>query len=182
MSASLKMARMARNGRRPSAAIVRGDPGLFGAIGSALTGLITGGPAGAVAGAVSGWKGEPAAPRPTISASIPQLTTPSSFPSYVPTPGVVGSAQRFLPGGETGYTAAAKPAGYHLNKSEYVLKDGTVVPKGSRYVKNRRRNAMNPRALRRAVERVDAAKTWQSKLHEIETGKYTKAGNQKSCG
>jgi len=74
------------------------------------------------------------------------------------------------------------PSGYHLNKADYFLRDGTFVPKGTRYVKNRRRDPLNPRALRNAIARVDAGKTWQGKLREIETGKYTKAGAKKSCG
>jgi hypothetical protein len=79
------------------------------------------------------------------------------------------------------HLCAGAPKGFHLNKADYFLRDGTFVPKGSKWVRNRSRNPLNPRALQRAVARVDAGKTWQGKLHEIETGKYTKAGNRKTC-
>jgi len=73
------------------------------------------------------------------------------------------------------------PAGWHWNKTDYFLRDGTFVPAGSKLVKNRRRNPLNPRALRRAVGRIDAGKVWQSKMRGIETEKFTKAGSRKSC-
>lgn len=69
--------------------------------------------------------------------------------------------------------------GYHLNKSDYFLRDGTFVPKGTRWVKNRRRNAMNVRALSRAISRVEGAKAWQGKLQGITTRKYTSSGKRK---
>jgi len=45
------------------------------------------------------------------------------------------------------------PAGYHLNKS-YSYARG--MPAGSFYVKNRRMNPANPRALRRGIRREKA--------------------------
>jgi len=69
----------------------------------------------------------------------------------------------FLPGGaplitrETPRMEAMEglpPAGYRLNKSSYFLKDGTFVPARSRYVRIRRRNFANGRALRRSIGRV----------------------------
>jgi hypothetical protein len=154
-----------------------GDPGLFGflgkvgkaALGGAI-GLVTGGPGGAVAGATSAFL-------PSSSSSIPIGPGPGIVQQ--PVPGLIGKAQRFVPGGATGFESVACPRGFHPNKADYWLQDGTYVPKGSRCVKNRSRDPLNPRALRRAVARVDADKTWQSKLSEIETGKYTKAGNRK---
>jgi len=52
----------------------------------------------------------------------------------------------------------ACPVGSHLNKSSYFLKNGTFVPEGSRCVKNRRRNPLNPRAASRAISRLESAK------------------------
>jgi hypothetical protein len=101
--------------------------------------------------------------------------------TIVPSPGLGGYAQRLVPGGKTGYEVAGSVRGFHPNKSDYFLRDGTFVPKGSRLVKNRTRNPLNPRALRRAVARIDAGKAWQSKLSEIATAKYTAAGNKKAC-
>lgn len=109
----------------------------------------------------------------------------------VPTPGVSGAIQRLLPGGATGYQtangAAAPPlpnisvGGYHPNKTGYFLKDGTYVAPGTRMVKNRRMNPLNPKALRKAITRVNGAKRWQATLREIETKQYTKAGKKKGA-
>lgn len=103
----------------------------------------------------------------------------------VPTPGPRGAIERFLPGGGTGLQVATNgagaPKGFHLNKSSYFLKDGTFIEKGSVWVKNRRRNPLNPRALRHAIGRIDAGKVWQAKFAEISTGKFTAAGNRKDC-
>jgi hypothetical protein len=140
-----------------------------GTIAKGAIGLATGGPGGAISavtGSLTGGGGGGGFPVPT---NVPAL----------PTPGVKGTVQRFLPGGQSGYVSAAEPKGHHLNKTAYFLKDGTFVPEGSRYVKNRRRNPLNPRALRHAVSRIDAGKIWQSKLHEISTAKYTAAGTRK---
>lgn len=169
-----------------------GDPGIFSFVGKVAKGIVggavglaTGGLSGAITGAVS-----PFVSRPGTAAAIPQnLPMPSPTGTIVPFPGPGGlqiDPTAVLPGGRkfisrVSTNGEAKPSGYHLNRADYWLKDGTFVPKGSRYVKNRRRNPLNPNALRRAVARIDAGKTWQSKLHEIETGKYTKAGNRKAC-
>lgn len=50
------------------------------------------------------------------------------------------------------------PGGCHANKSDYFLRSGAFVPKGSRCVRNRRRNPLNPRAMDRAAGRLRAAK------------------------
>jgi hypothetical protein len=51
--------------------------------------------------------------------------------------------------------AGACPSGYRPNKSDYFLKDGTFVAKGTRCVRIRRRDLGNTKALRRADSRVD---------------------------
>lgn len=190
MSLALKAARSGRtarfqmvHGSRPM-----GDPGVFGflgkvakaAVGGAV-GFATGGIGGAIQGAGFGARpqiqGIPTATLPGVGLVGP----PGSNGSITqPRPGVIGAAQRFFPGGATGFETAACPKGFHANKADYFLKDGTFIPKGTRCVKNRSRNPLNPRALRRAVARVDAGKTWQGKLAEISTGKYTAAGNRKA--
>lgn len=135
-----------------------GDPGLFGAIGGALKGFVTGGPVGALSGAISGFSG-PSKP----------ATIPSNLPA-LPQPGVGGALARVLPGGKSGYVSA-EPAkalkGYHYNKSSYFLKDGTFIPEGTRLVKNRRRNPLNPRALSRAMVRLEQAKRASKKASRI---------------
>lgn len=195
MSMAIKAGRMQSQGGVGRNMSVRGgDPGLFGFLGDALktvgkvAGVIpgVGGAAGAVLGTAGGLlSGKSAAQRvstPPISRLAPQAMP------VVPTPGVSGAIQRLLPGGKTGYQvqqnggpAMKPPSGYHYNKTSYFLKDGTYVPEGTKLVKNRRRNPMNPRALDRAIGRINSAKRVQSKLSKISTGKYTAAGNKKKC-
>ena len=139
-----------------------------------ITGFLGGGPVGAVAGVLAGGGGRR---RPAIAP--PGL-------AVVPSPGTGARIARFVPGGRTGLEVApaagmriACPAGHHANKSDYWLMDGTFVTKGSRCVRNRRRNPMNPRALSRAIGRVDAGKALQGKLAEITTKKWTASGKRK---
>jgi len=96
----------------------------------------------------------------------------------VPSPGVGGFIERLLPGGATGFQSLACPSGFHPNKSSYFTQAG-FVEKGSRCVKNRRRNPMNPRALDRAISRVDSGKRLQHKLASITTAKFTSGGKRK---
>jgi hypothetical protein len=59
------------------------------------------------------------------------------------------------------------PSGYHPNKAEYFLKNGTRIPEGTKCVRNRRRNPLNPRALDRAGSRVLSAKKAASWLARV---------------
>jgi hypothetical protein len=66
-------------------------------------------------------------------------------------------------------------AGYHLNKSDYYVSSnpdvegspGIFVGKGTVWVKNRRRNPFNPRAIDRAIGRVSSAKRATARLGRI---------------
>lgn len=78
-----------------------------------------------------------------------------------------GGAPFISPAGPAAGTQIACPSGFHPNKQSYRLKDGTFVPKGSKCVKNRRRNPLNPRALDRAISRVSSAKRASKKLSRI---------------
>ncbi len=177
MSLAVKVARAGSQGgigagRRVSS----GDPGVFGflkGLGKTALSFATGGPQAALGTAFSQVRGG----RPTAP-SMPVL----------PVPGVRAAAQRFFPGGATGLetrgeavgTKLACPSGYRPNKSDYFLKDGTYVEAGTRCVKNRRRNPMNPRALSRAIARIDGGKRLQNTLGEITTAKYTAGGKHKA--
>lgn len=176
MSMQLKAAKMGPRGFRGRAQIVRGDPGLFGAIGGAIKGVFTGGLPGALAGAVSGWKSTGASPSSMANAPRPgigpiSMAAPGGGTAVVRSPGLTGTLQRLVPGGATGYEVAAgpltRPAGYRANKTSYFLKDGTYVEKGTRWVKIRRRNPLNPRALDRALGRVKSAKRLSKKLSKV---------------
>lgn len=184
MSARMKLARAVRQGD-PARTMMRampgvgyrrqGDPGLFGFLGKAIGGAVKGvsrlagalpGPAGFVGSALGSVLGTKAA-----RGNIPTLGLQSG--SGLPQPGFGNFMERVLPFGQTGrtthYTRAEGPPGpgYHLNKTDYHLKDGTFVPKQSVWVKNRRRNPLNPRALDRAMGRITSAKNAAGKLSRI---------------
>jgi len=127
---------------------MRGDPGLLGSLGrfvsGAVSGFARGGPIGAVTGAVSKLSGRKNI-RPVRQAPQRPLTI---------------TPRNFLPGGppliSRGADQGLPPRGYRLNKTGYHLKDGTYVAPGTRYVKVRRRNPANPRALRKALSRAES--------------------------
>jgi hypothetical protein len=161
--------------------MMMGDPGFFGdlwgGIKGAATGLLTGGPLGAIGGALKG-SGLIKPPTPTLTGFAP-LGPPPVLISTPQTrvPGWTGIGQRAIPGGATGYqvpqNGGIPPKGYRLNKSDYFLRDGTFVPAGSKYVKIRRRNALNPKALDRAIGRVTSAKRASKKMGRITIRKTT---------
>ena len=66
------------------------------------------------------------------------------------------------------------PKGYRLNKSSYWLRDGTFVPKGTRWVKARRRNPLNPRAASNAIRRLESAKKAVARINRISIRKPRK--------
>jgi hypothetical protein len=88
-------------------------------------------------------------PGPTFAPTQQQL------PMGIPQPGIGGAVQRLLPGGATGYGAGC-PQGFHPNRSNYWTSQGYVA-KGTRCVRNRRRNPLNPRALDRSMGRIASA-------------------------
>lgn len=184
MSIQLKAARYGSQGGIRGQ-VRSGDPGLLGGILGGIGGFLTGGPVGAVTGAVSGWRGTPkpqAKPTPVLNVTgMPQGPGVSSRFPVVKKPGVRGAVERMLPGGSTGYEVVAQtngkaPGGYHWNKSDYFLRDGTFIPKGTKLVKNRRRNALNPRAASRAMSRLESAKRAVKDLSRVTIRK------KQSCG
>lgn len=173
MSLAIKAARARQLRRRPM-----GDPGLFGFINSVAKGLsglpVIGGVATAVdrlipdpktttlVGAplpgpfVAQGPGMPPAP-PQGQIRIGPVTI-DPLGTGAPGMGVALGPQIMTAPTQNGAAVAVPPSGFHLNKSGYFLKDGTYVPPRSRFVKNRRRNPLNPRALSRALSRLDSAK------------------------
>jgi len=134
----------------------QGDPGFFSFIGKGLKflGGAVPGPIGAGLGALGGVL----AGTQMQQAPIGPATVPG--PVRVPVPGFVGGAQRFFPGGQTGFVECPPgggcPSGFRPNKSAYFLKDGTFVAPGSRCVRSRRINPANGKAVRRAIRRENA--------------------------
>lgn len=153
----------------------QGDPGLFDVlkrIGGAVSVGFTSGP---IAGARTLFS-----PAGTTGTSVPALPPPGTVQrpggAVVPilgVPGVRGALERVFPGGATGLQVAnqalgavgalgpmaaagvACPTGFHPNKSAYMTQMGFVA-KGSRCVRNRRRNLSNGRANSRALRRLAA--------------------------
>jgi len=121
-----------------------GDPGFLSGlwkvakkIARPIIGGLIGGPVGAVIG---GAVATGTAPRPPALPAPPPGTIGGaiSFPG-----GTTVSGAAVLGGGMAG-VAGACPSGYHL------AKDGS-----GRWVRNRRMNVSNPRALRKALRRTD---------------------------
>jgi len=129
--------------------------GIVKTVGGAVVGGLTGGIPGAIVGGLGG--------SGILGGGSRGLPIPSS-PVFAPganQPGLdVGrfgiNPMAILPGGKPFVTKEAgfAPRGYHVNKSAYFLRDGTFVPAGSRYVRNRSRNFANGRALNRAISRT----------------------------
>ena len=177
MSMALKVAKARAGAPSGGAFIPRsqfiGDPGFFGFLGKAI-GTVT-----KIAGGLIGIGPQPQQP------ILRFQETPSRLPALVPEPGPVARIERLVPGGATGLEPGVRPAGFHLNRSSYFLKDGTFIEKGTVFVKDRRRNDLNPRALTRAINRVKGAKGKESVLKLItikckSCGKQ--AGHAGSCG
>lgn len=134
-----------------TAVYYRGDPGFLGKlVGGALKGVagfVTGGPVGALAGVASSFLGK-AGPQPVApTVQMPRYTPTAMAPTA---PGAAVPARGPIPIG----SVQMKPAGYHINKTSYFLKSGQFIPAGTVYVRNRRRNMANGRALNRAITRA----------------------------
>lgn len=78
----------------------------------------------------------------------PDPRTPAPLPDLTQT-GPPGSGDVLFKNGRP-----ATPGGYHWNKGTYWTKQGVVFA-GTKLVKNRRMNPLNPRALSRAIRRGD---------------------------
>lgn len=130
---------------------------------------------------------QPVAPyRPALPPMRPpSIGRPPSLPmppqvSNLPTPGSCGSPP-VVPKGfnqvvENTTPEGACPKGYHPNKAGYfeVMEtpgnpQGLVVyhHPGCKCVRNRRRNPMNPKALSKAISRIDSAKKLKDTLSRV---------------
>lgn len=116
---------------------------------------------------------------PSVLSSLPSLPLPDSVVvqgggttigpgGSLFSTGSGSATAYFSPQGTAVATCGTGMRGTHLNKTTYRTLDGTLVPKGTRCVKNRRRNPLNPRALTRAISRVSAAKSFARVLDRVE--------------
>lgn len=140
-------------------------------LGGIAGGFLTGGPGGALLGGVGalvGGGGRPAPPSPSGGGPFGPYGVTGGI--TIGGPNGIGIGGRIAP---TGYAPAGgapagggAPKGYHLNKHPLpACKSHGAVPARSIYVRNRRMNPLNPRALRRALSREKSARKLLSKLH-----------------
>ena len=151
----------------------QGDPGLFSFLGKAVRGVtglvsrlgipIVSGAAGVASGLLAGGTPPPAVGPGFRRFSGPMI--PMQAPGQVPVPGVAGAVQRFLPGGATGMQGCGN--GTRPNKSGYYVQGGQYVAPGTVCVKRRRMNPLNPRALSKAMRRIESAKRATAVLSRI---------------
>jgi len=156
-----------------------GDPGLFGFLGKVVkTGLgvvsklgipLASGIAGTVAGLLPGQgfagPGLPGPVTPTVSRFGGVMPISLAQQTQVPARGARAMIQRAVRGGETGMEVCT--TGYRANRSGYWLQGGQYVEPGTVCVRKRRMNPLNPRALSRAMRRIESAKRATSVLSRI---------------
>jgi len=144
------------------AILMRGDPGLFDIlkkVGKAALGFVPGGRVATTAlGFIGGGAGQ-GAPR---------------FPVALPLPPRLGGIRR--PGGAVqvpgptaqlvGAAMGGCPKGMHPNRSSYHTAQG-FVERGTRCVRNRRRNLSNGRANTRALRRMAAWEKQDKKRRNV---------------
>jgi hypothetical protein len=70
-------------------------------------------------------------------------------------------------------TNGVRPSGYHLNKHGFYLSSiATWIQPGTVWVKSRRRNPLNPRALHRSIARLVSARHAVKRLGILETVRH----------
>ena len=148
----------------------QGDPGLFSFLGKAargITGVVSrlGIPiVSGAAGVASSLLGGGMRSGPGFQ-QIPFQPIPMQTAGQIPAPGVAGFMQRAIPGGATGMQGCGN--GTRPNKSGYYVQGGQYVAPGTVCVKRRRMNPLNPRALSKAMRRIESAKRATTVLNRI---------------
>lgn len=104
-----------------------------------------------IGGAAAGAAATAVMRRPAIAPSMVPLQTPN-LPGF-PIGGTRIIPQNIVPGGRPFTVSEQAPRGYHLNKNVARGRTGPCDYKNY-WVKNRRMNVANPRALRRAIVRA----------------------------
>jgi hypothetical protein len=163
-----------------------GDPGFFGdlwgGIKGAVGGLVTGGPLGAVGGAVTGFMGG-SKTGPSATSAAPPLPPMRTLQEQVRfqqngtrPPTMRERVEMTLPGGRSGTeglteeqrrAGRASSPGYHWNKSGYYLKGGSYIWPGTKEVRNRRMNPLNPSAVKKSMTRLGRAKTAAKDINRV---------------
>ena len=159
----------------------RGDPGFLGDIGKFIGGAVStigglvpgvGGIAKAAGGLITKISGGGAPQRlpvkrggVSVIKQIGQRTRPQIFGG-----GFVGAQENGRTAKQEATARAAGlacPKGHKPNESSYFLKDGTFVLAGTKCVRIRRRNPLNPRAADRAISRLESSKKAVTKINRF---------------
>lgn len=156
--------------------VIQGDPGLFSFLGKAVRGVagvvsklgipIVSGAAGVAAGLLGGGMRGPGITPTFAPGGLPPLVQQRGTPRGIQRPGILAAGQAFFPGGATGLGEGCGN-GTRPNKSGYWLKSGQYVEPGSVCVRRRRMNPLNPRALSKAMRRIESAKRATAVLGRI---------------
>ena len=143
---------------RTAAILARGDPGFFDFLKKVASVAITASPVGQAFGAIRTFR-DRVAPRAAPARIAPAVRPIPQRRSLGPIGTAIGVAAAPIAVSAVAARLSSgagdiQPAGTHLNKSSYFLRDGTFVAARSRFVRNRTRNNANGRALRRAIGRA----------------------------
>jgi len=154
---------------------MQGDPGFFDFIGKVVkTGLgvvsklgipLVSGAAGVAGGLLGGGRG-PGMSQPLFAPGGRPMLMQGGVPVTQRRPGIIAAGQAMVPGGQTGMGAGCGQ-GFRPNKSGYYVNGGQYVEPGSVCVKRRRMNPLNPRALSKAMRRIESAKRATTVLGRI---------------
>jgi len=162
----------------------KGDPGLFGdiwggikSVGRTATSLVSGlnipfaSGVARTAGRVLFGRGRETIPGastfPSMFIGERMPTSPIAGPGSIPLAFAPTSRAAAPMAFASANGACPDMKGYHANTSDYFLRSGEFVGKGTRYVKNRRRNPGNMKALSRSLGRIKSAKKMAATLGQV---------------
>lgn len=148
--------------RSIAGAVVRGGAALAKRV---LPGAVRATPIGTIVGLAGGAAGALGALAPRRNGGPGGKVHPS---------GVLPGGRPLFTGRDVLYANGQKPSGYHLNKA-----DGKYGAKGTYYVRNRRMNPCNGRALRRSIKRINAGEKVLRRIFQVK-GKGSPAIKPKS--
>lgn len=172
-----------------------GDPGIFGdiwggikSVGRVASGIV-GGLGIPIVSGVARTAGGMLFGRAPGTSTVPSLPPAPMPPGVWPAPGVssismmgqdpcppgthrvLGQCVNLPFGGAPGAGITPPPTasmgGYHLNKTGYWLMSGEYIAPGTKWVKNRRRNPGNMKALSRSLGRIKSAKRMTKALSAV---------------
>lgn len=153
-----------------------GGGGISGAIGGVTTYL--GGGGGYSGGPLPTIGGGAAVPGPTgFTGACPPGTIRGPLGTCVNLPFGGAPGTGITTQGGTGVTftgptqvqaqGGKPPSGYHWNRQGYFTKSQGWIPEGTKLVKNRRKNPLNPKAASRAIARLESAKNASRALSRV---------------